>query len=459
MKKNNSVAFRLSLKFASVLALTVLSIIFIFFLILRGFTRQQEYRGFTRNANIIERALLSENMDFLDKKLAETPFFISYVIYEKPTGFILREKNSKLGILPETGGKPSHIISKRQNSSDSPLQILYITKRCTLRNGRVFVIQMAQNTNNSAGNRYILTILTWIAISSLPVLLISFLISLYMTKNTLLPVVKMTKAAASISSTNLEQRLPESGKDDELDKLAKTFNNLFTRLKADFDRERSFTSNVSHELKTPIAVILGQTNLLRRWGKEDPAQLEKSLATIIQETHTMEAIITNLLQLGTLDNKKLDLNIEELDISKMFKRLKEEFNSINPNCTINFAEEPLNPIYTDRELLHQVMVSVISNSNKFIKENPVITLRCIQDKEKTAFEVEDNGKGFEAQVLPHVFERFYRGDSSHNRAQGGSGLGLSIAQAIVESLGGKIECKNSSTGGALVKITLDGQKK
>ncbi|MGI5070140.1 HAMP domain-containing histidine kinase [Treponema pectinovorum] len=454
MIKNNSVVFRLSVKFASVLALTVLSIIFIFFLILRFFNRKQELVGFMRNANMIERALVSEDIDFLDRKLSEIPFFISYVIYENSSGFILREKNNRLGILNETGGKPISLIARRQNSSE-PLQIIYITKRCILSDGKIFIIQLAQNTNIQAGNRFILNMLSWLAISSIPVLLISFLISIYMTKSTLLPVVKITNAAASISSTNLDKRLPESGKNDELDNLAKTFNTLFSKLKTDFERERSFTSNVSHELKTPLAVILGQANLLRRWGKNDSEQLEKSLGIIIQETNSMQSIIKNLLQLGTLENKKIELNIKAIDINLFFKRLKEEFKSVNPNCVIKFSQDVLRQICTDEELLHQVFVCVISNSIKFVKENPKIHLRCIQDDKKNIFEIDDNGQGFNKEVLPHVFERFYRGDSSHNRAVGGSGLGLSIAQAIVEeALNGKIECGNSANGGALVKITL-----
>ena len=82
------------------------------------------------------------------------------------------------------------------------------------------------------------------------------------------------------------------------------------------------------------------------------------------------------------------------------------------------------------------------------------TIRCTQTKEHTLIEISDNGPGFEEKVLPHIFERFYRGDSSHNRAAGGSGLGLSIAQAVVKSLNGKLTAENGKNGGAVLKITL-----
>ena len=293
-----------------------------------------------------------------------------------------------------------------------------------------------------------------IAVATIPLLIISFFISRFFIRQTMHPVVKITKTAATISSTNLNQRLPETGKKDELDNLAKTFNSLFERLKADFDRERSFTSNVSHELKTPVAVILGQANLLRRWGKNDSEQLEKSLNTILQETHSMDSIISNLLQLSRIESGKIIPATEKVSIQKMFFRLKEEFKAINKDMTIQFEEKPLQEIYTDSELLHQVFVAIISNSNKFIKQNPLLELKCTQTENQTTIGLLDNGPGFEENVLPHVFERFYRGDSSHNRSAGGSGLGLSIAQAIIKSLNGKIIASNGKNGGALITITL-----
>ncbi len=318
----------------------------------------------------------------------------------------------------------------------------------------MFTIQIAQNTNNDAGNRFIFKILLWIAIAAVPILLISFALCIYLTKKTMQPVVKITNAAASISSTNLDQRLPQSGKKDELDNLALTFNNLFVKLKNDFDRERSFTSNVSHELKTPIAVILGQTNLLRRWGKEDPQQLDKSLSIILQESRSMQSIITNMLQLTKLENKEITPLREKISTLNLFCRLEEEFKSVKSNLNINFSKENDSFIYTDYELLHQVFVIILSNSIKFIKDNPIIQLRFSQSNKSAVFEIEDNGEGFNNEILPHVFERFYRGDKSHNRAAGGSGLGLSIAKAIVNILNGEITASNSKNGGALLTITL-----
>ncbi len=449
----NSVVFRLSIKFSAILTATVFIIILLFFMLLRQFSRQQEYKGFSRTSEIIVQALSTGNFKLLDRKLSELPFFVSYMIYDTESGEIFRQKNSIFGKLPETEGKPIRFSTKKTTGFE-PISMIYMTTRYKFVGGQTFTVQIAQKTNGDAGHRFFREMFSLIAVATIPLLIISFFISRFFIRQTMLPVVKITKTAATISSTNLNQRLPETGKKDELDNLAKTFNRLFERLKADFDRERSFTSNVSHELKTPVAVILGQANLLRRWGKNDSEQLEKSLNTILQETHSINSIISNLLQLSRIESGKIIPVTEKVSIQKMFFRLKEEFKAINKEMTIQFEEKPLQEIYTDSELLHQVFVAIISNSNKFIKQNPLIELKCTQNENQTAIEILDNGPGFEENVLPHVFERFYRGDSSHNRSVGGSGLGLSIAQAIVKNLNGKIIASNGKNGGALITITL-----
>ncbi len=449
----NSVVFRLSIKFSAILTATVFIIILLFFMLLRQFSRQQEYKGFSRTSEIIVQVLSTGNFKLLDRKLSELPFFVSYMIYDTESGEIFRQKNSIFGKLPETEGKPIRFSTKKTTGFE-PISMIYMTTRYKFVGGQTFTVQIAQKTNGDAGHRFFREMFSLIAVATIPLLIISFFISRFFIRQTMLPVVKITKTAATISSTNLNQRLPETGKKDELDNLAKTFNRLFERLKADFDRERSFTSNVSHELKTPVAVILGQANLLRRWGKNDSEQLEKSLNTILQETHSINSIISNLLQLSRIESGKIIPVTEKVSIQKMFFRLKEEFKAINKEMTIQFEEKPLQEIYTDSELLHQVFVAIISNSNKFIKQNPLIELKCTQNENQTAIEILDNGPGFEENVLPHVFERFYRGDSSHNRSVGGSGLGLSIAQAIVKNLNGKIIASNGKNGGALITITL-----
>ncbi len=453
MKHKPSVVLKLSIKFSAILTIAVLSIIYVFFMTLRHMSRQQETRSFKRTANVIARALNSGDPMLLEKKLSELPFFISYLIYDSNTNQIFTQRNGRIDILPETNGKTVHLNTKRTSGEDS-LTIVYMTSRCQIRTGQVFTIQLAQNANTEAGNHFIRQVLLWIAAGSLPVLLLSFLLSIYFTKKTMEPVVKITKTAENISSSNLDKSLPETGKNDELDNLAKTFNKLFGRLKKDFDRERSFTGNVSHELKTPVAVISGQTNLLRRWGKNDPAQLDKSLEIIMQETKSIEAIITGMLELTRLENSKISVENQEFSVLSLFERLSGEFSSIREDVKIVFDKDNDTSVTSDPELLHQIFTAVISNSIKFSTENPVITLGFTKTQDEISFTVKDNGPGFREEDIPHVFERFWRGDKSHNRASGGSGLGLSITKALAQTLNGTVEASNSVEGGAVITVRL-----
>ena len=307
-----------------------------------------------------------------------------------------------------------------------------------------------------------------LALIVIPVLILSFLVSLIITRNTMRPVVRMTERARRIGSENLGETLPVRHKVqamDENDVLAATFNDLFTRLKADFDREKAFTSDVSHELRTPVAVILGQAKLLMRWGKDDRAQTEKSLSMIIKETHSMESTIENLLQMSRLESGRQQPKAESFDLADLLSQIAEEARSLAEDAVVSVHCPAGLVIQSDRELLHQTMTVVTSNSIKFCRASgkvPALSLEAERAGERLVIRAGDNGPGFSPDVLPHVFERFYRGDEAHNRKGGGSGLGLSIAQVIASVLGGTIAAGNREEEGriegALMTVELPLQR-
>ena len=454
MNLKKSVVFSLSVKFAAILTFAVVLIISSFFMFLHGISRKQETKGLMRPVHFIEGGLETKDYDGLKKKLNELPFFIACRIYDADSHEAFFVKNDKIPELPLTEGK-SRRIYKKKFFDDTDLNIVYVAEKITLSTGQSFVVQIVQNTENDAGRRIFRGLPLSIMLAAIPILLISLLLSLYITRKTIKPVVQITNAVNSITSNNLETLLPETSSGDEIDTLAHTFNLLLKRLKKDFDRERSFTSNVSHELKTPIAVILGQANLIRRWGKDEPEQLEKSIATILREGKTMESIITNLLELTHLDLNSSTIQKEEFELNELLNNLTEEFNSIAPDCRIKLNTAQNSTVNTNRELLHQLLTIVLSNSVKFAGPDCQVTIdSTIKDKDNFTIRVCDNGPGFEKEILPYVFDRFFKGDKAHNRTQGGSGLGLSIAKSIMKALGGTISAENAQNGGALIRISL-----
>ena len=136
---------------------------------------------------------------------------------------------------------------------------------------------------------------------------------------------------------------------------------MFLRIKADFDRERQFSSDVSHELNTPLTVISGQANLLLRWGKDNPEQLEKSLVAIKNESKSMHAIIDNLLQISRLESGRITPQLSVISLGELFKRVAQEFYSVAPEVKIECEGDDVE-LSTDSEMLHQIITILVSNS-------------------------------------------------------------------------------------------------
>ncbi|EMB45348.1 sensor histidine kinase [Treponema denticola] len=255
-----------------------------------------------------------------------------------------------------------------------------------------------------------------------------------------------------IGASNLDERLPVTDKGDDFDELAKTFNNLLSRLQTDFARERQFTADVSHELKTPLAVILGYANMLRRWGKDDPDRLEHSLSVLIREAHSMQSIIENLLRIARFENGSIKIKAAPLSIPALFERLIDETKTYAPGISFDTHIE-VETIHTDAELLHQACTIIISNSVKFAGENAHIILSA-EYEDSYIISISDNGPGIEEDALPHIFDRFYRGDAAHVRSAGGAGLGLSIVKSIMQVLGGSVSAENGEEKGAVIIMQL-----
>ncbi|MBQ3800984.1 MAG: HAMP domain-containing histidine kinase [Treponema sp.] len=444
----HSASTKLSLRFMLLLSAAVLSLSLVFTGLLRSFVRQEQSADLIKAAEEI-RANMEKGSDGFFM-----PYYITYAVWEWGTLDAVHTNDPFLPHLPLTDGSAKLYLQK-DFFIDGDLNILYYASDCILSDGKGYQIETAMNMDSDTSSLLLKGVPSTLARIVIPVLILSFLVSLIITRNTMRPVVRMTERARRIGSENLGETLPVRHKAqamDENDALAATFNDLFARLKADFDREKAFTSDVSHELRTPVAVILGQAKLLLRWGKDDRAQTEKSLSMIIKETHSMESTIENLLQMSRLESGRQLPKSEQFSVADLLSQIAEETRSLAEEASVSVDCPPELVLRSDRELLHQALTVVTSNSVKFCRaagREPAITLGAAEEGERLVIRAGDNGPGFSPEVLPHVFERFYRGDGAHNRKAGGSGLGLSIAQVIVTVLGGRISAGNREDGGGI----------
>ena len=460
-----SFAVRLSLRFMFILTVSTILLSLSFLYCIRSLVKRNQTEKLMASENHILEELTEkwQNSQGLTRDMleggdsfllsSELPYYHTYIAYDSDTEEVLVTNDPFLPLLKETGGKALHYFEK-DFFFDGDLDVLYYAKAHNLGN-RNIVIAVSENIENDSFTKLFPQLPSALLLMALPVLLLSFLFSLLLTKNTIKPVTKITRAAQTMTTENLDGQLPLTGRGDEIDELSSTFNDLFLRIKADFDRERQFSSDVSHELNTPLTVISGQAGLLLRWGKDNPEQLEKSLNAIKDEAKSMHAIIENLLQISRIESGRIKPQICQVDVAELFARVEGEFSAVAPAVKFEIECPPSVTIETDPEMLHQILTVLVSNSAKFAGSECQIRLTTVRKEDgQLVISESDDGPGISDEALPHIFERFYRADEAHTRSAGGSGLGLAIAKTLCDALGAEISAGNLETGGAVFRLVF-----
>jgi heavy metal sensor kinase len=281
-------------------------------------------------------------------------------------------------------------------------------------------------------------------------LLAGYLIS----KRILKPIDRMTKAAKEISIADLSRRIEVGHTDDELSRLAVTFNDMIGRLQQSFERQNRFVSDASHELRTPISIIQGYAGLIDRWGKDERSVLEESIAAIRNETENMTALIGRLLFLARGDSESIALQREEISLSALVEEVAYESRLIAPKRSISGETEGEISISADRKLVKQMLRALVDNSVKYTSAGGSVRIHAAKGQRGATVTVADDGIGIPEKDLPHLFERFYRVDKARSREEGGSGLGLSIVKWIVEAHRGTIGISSTPGKGTTVTISL-----
>jgi signal transduction histidine kinase len=313
-------------------------------------------------------------------------------------------------------------------------------------------IEFTKNTVEVSN--YIAAVASIILLSDIILLAMMLPIGSRVSKRLLLPVKKMTETVKNISVKDMNTRLDVSGSKDELKDLAKTFNDMLDRLQRSYELQNQFVSDASHELRTPIAVIQGYANLLDRWGKEDKAVLEESIAAIKSEAESMKRLVEQLLFLARSDKSTQKIEMADFKVEDLIDEVVKETKLIDlKHQILNQSNEAL-VLYGDRNLLKEALRVFIDNSIKYTEEGGVIKINSYKKNKNLVLEIEDTGAGISKDDLPHIFDRFYRADKSRTKETGGTGLGLSIAKWIILKHKGNIEVQSKLGWGTKVSILL-----
>ncbi len=263
------------------------------------------------------------------------------------------------------------------------------------------------------------------------------------------PLVKLTKATRNIRDGDLDFTLRPEGV-TEIRELCEDFEQMRQRLKQANEESvfiekenRELISNISHDLKTPITAVKGYMEGIMDGVADTPEKMEKYIRTVYNKANEMDHLINELSFYAKIDTNRIPYNFARIRARDFFADAAEELRldleekgiSFGFNCDVAGEAE----IIGDVEQLKRVLNNIVNNSVKYMdKKDPQIRLRVLEVGEDVQAAVEDNGKGIASKDLGYIFDRFYRTDSSRNSSMGGSGIGLSIVQKIMEDHGGRV---------------------
>ena len=279
----------------------------------------------------------------------------------------------------------------------------------------------------------------------------------YITKKAFLPINNIARTANDICTRNdIKQRIQinPNARKDELYNLSLTLNQMLDKIENLIMQEKQFTSDASHELRTPISVILAQGEYLLDIADTEK---EKELAeNIVTKAKQISKLVSRLLLLARIDGNRQKFNKEKVDLSVLVDIAVDSMNDLalqkNISIISDVAENTI--IYADEALLLSAVTNLISNGIKYGKEEGEVKISARQNEDRTEITVADNGIGISGKNIDKIWGRFYRVDDVRNDEYGSSGLGLSMVKSIIKLHGGKISVKSAPDKGTEFKITL-----
>ncbi|MEW5746424.1 MAG: ATP-binding protein [Nitrospirota bacterium] len=281
------------------------------------------------------------------------------------------------------------------------------------------------------------------------VMVVTAAMSWFLAGRALSPVVTITSLAERIIKGAEGERINIGVKGREIDDLVRLFNTMLETLQHNLDAQRRFTSNVSHELRSPLTSLRGTIEVALR-KKRPPEEYEDLLRSTLADTVRLSRIIDSLLFLSRADNNILEFRRQWLDVSQLLSsivdRYRERAAAGNLSIIENYGEHL--EINADSDMLEQAFANLIENALKYTPPGGAITISTERENSGVKVTVSDTGAGIPEAAIPHIFERFYRVDRDRSRKQGGTGLGLAITQWIVSAHRGSISVKSREGEGS-----------
>jgi heavy metal sensor kinase len=259
-----------------------------------------------------------------------------------------------------------------------------------------------------------------------------------------------------ITTRNLDEKIHGDEFEDEYGRLAKTMNEMITRIKKSIDYMNQFSISAAHELKTPLTILRGEIELALR-SKITPDQYREVLQSNLDETLRLINIVDKLFFVSKTDHSLIRINKEKTELNSFVNSVTESMKKIAEDKNIILNYQGNEKIYAeiDAALMNQVIYNLVENAIKFSNENEEVIIRLWKENSGKVFiSVTNKGEYIPPEFHKKIFERFFRIESSHNRSTGGAGLGLSVVKSIIDMHGGEIEIESKTDGQTTFTVKL-----
>jgi signal transduction histidine kinase len=281
-----------------------------------------------------------------------------------------------------------------------------------------------------------------------------------MSKLLSIPLLQMQIMTEKMSKGNWDARL-QIRSHDEIGKLGYSINDLAASLQRYRDTRRTFFSNISHELRTPITYLQGYAKVLKDGLVDSDKEKKQYLSIIYQESVRLEHLVSDLFDLSKMEEGQLKLSMEWLDLKEIVKTAVQKVKLKAGNKQLSLQtdlHDPIPLIHGDHKRMEQVLLNLLENAIRYTEKGSVV-VRLAKQKEATILSVSDTGIGIPKDELPYIFERFYRVEKSRTREYGGTGLGLSIVKKYVDMQGGTVQVDSKPGKGTTFKLIFSHGKK
>jgi heavy metal sensor kinase len=321
-------------------------------------------------------------------------------------------------------------------------------------NGHTYTVEMGVPTNDVVAT---LDVFRSYLLMFAPLLLLAAAGGGYwLSRRALSPVDELVRTARDISGDNLNGRLQKLETGDELQRLSDTLNEMLERIETAFRRVTQFTADASHELRTPVSLIRTEAELALRRSRGE-AEYKESLHHILLEAERTTALIEQLLSMARADSGQQGLHMQPVDLRDALREVVDGWQQVATMRNLQFAaavDVPDSFVMGDATLLRRLADILLDNAFKYTPSPGSVHLSLEHQAESAVITVQDSGVGIAAEDHGKIFERFYRVDKARSRAQGGAGLGLSIAQWIVVQHHGSITVDSRSGSGSTFRVEL-----